>query len=539
MENYLVQLAVGLCLGAIIAAILKYLFSRRESEVPLPVGIIGPLGFKQKLCLRLEDTFGTPISCVLIMQSNQILTLPTIDDAVKHLMARHPLLRARIFQASKCSSEAYFVDIGSEAINRFTVTQVERGDWQTVLENGLSNTFNRETGPLWSVTFIPNVNYRPFQPFTKVENTWRNIPHSSIKMTNSETEYSPKLAEFESGLHLTFHHCMTDGTYRTRLIAELVDILDHMLTNKEVPMTECHLSRPLTDQLEKMNWRWMVLLRILVLCNGIIPIIMKKKLSGNVFVQRMRSKLCRNSSVVSRTRIISTEWSTDFTKVFLDACKKEGCTVHGALQIACGTAMAILMSNNDNSYKTPLTLAASVNLRPHLADIANDAPGIYLGIITTTEVFSPEITQEEFWKHAAASSQEIRRKIDCGEHLKLDRLGLGPEGMLDIVASCLKLPRDARDTFGRIPVDINISNLGKCRAFDKQFQSVFPRAIFCATPDHKVGPIFCPKIATFNGKIFLTLSYFENVVPRDFAAMFLDQVHGLLARMVSNSNGSN
>ena len=171
-------------------------------------------------------------------------------------------------------------------------------------------------------------------------------------------------------------------------------------------MTESHLSRPLTDHLEKMNWRWMVLLRILVLCKGIVLVIMKRKLSRNVFVRKMRSELCRNSSGVRRTRIIPVEWSTDFTKAFLDVCKKEGCTVHGALKIACGTAMAILMSNNDNLYKTLLTLSAPVNLRPFLVDVANDAPGIYMGAITTTDVFSPEITGEKFWKRAAASSKK-------------------------------------------------------------------------------------------------------------------------------------
>ena len=472
------------------------------------------------------------------MQSNQLLTLATIDSAVKHLMTRHPLLRARIFQPSKNSSAAYFVDMGSDATNRFTVTQVERGDWETILENGLLSIFNVETGPLWSVTFVPNMNHRPFQPFRKVKSKWLNIPHSSVKLVNVDTDISTKRAEFESGLHFTFHHCMTDGTYRTRLIAELVDILDHMLTNKEVPMTESHLSRPLTDHLEKMNWRWMVLLQILVLCKGIVLLIMKRKLSRNVFIGKMRSELCRNSSGVRRTRIIPVEWSTDFTKAFLDVCKKEGCTVHGALQIACGTAMSILMSNNDNSYKTLLTLSAPVNLRPFLVDVANDAPGVYMGAIMTTEVFSPEITGEEFWKRAAASSHEIHRKINCGEHLTLDRMELGPNGMLDIVVSCIKQIREPRDTFGRLPIDINISNLGKCRAFDNRFQAVFPRAIFCATPENKVGPIFCPKVANFGGKMFLTLAYFENVVPKDLAVTFLDHVHGLLAKMVSNSNES-
>ena len=532
-------MAVGLCLGVLIAAIIKCLFTRRISETPLPFGIIRPLDFKQKLYLRLQDTLSSPISCVLIMQSNQLLTLPNIDSAVKHLMARHPLLRACIFQPSGNSSEAYFVDMGSDAMSRFTVTEVERGDWETILENGLLNIFNVETGPLWSVTFIPNVTYEPFQTFINVENTWVNIPHSSVKLANFDTEISTKRAEFESALHFTFHHSMTDGTYRTYLLAEFVDILDHMLKNKEVPMTESHLSRPLIDHLDGIDWRRMLLLRILVLCKCIIPLIMKRKLSNNVFVERMRSALCHNSSRVRRTRIIPVEWSTDFTKVFLDVCKKEGCTVHGALQIACGTAMAILMSNNDNSYKTPLTVSAAVNLRPLLADIADDAPGVYLGAISTTEVFSAAITRDEFWKHAVASSQEIHRKINCGEHLKLDRMALGPDGMLDIIVSCFKLTRDYPDTFGRLPVDINISNLGKCRAFDNHFQAVFPRAIFCATPENKVGPIFCPKIATFNGQIFLTLAYFENVISRDLATMFLDQVHKLLARMVSRSNESN
>ena len=97
MENCVLQLTVGLCLGALIAAILKCLFTRRKFEAPLPFGIIRPLDIREKLYLRLEQTLGSPISRVLSMQSNQILTLATVDGAVKHLMARHPFLRARLF----------------------------------------------------------------------------------------------------------------------------------------------------------------------------------------------------------------------------------------------------------------------------------------------------------------------------------------------------------------------------------------------------------------------------------------------------------
>ena len=225
-------MVLGLCLGAFIVAFIKCLFTLRVSEAPLPIGIIGSLNFKQKFYLRLQDTLGSPISCVLIMQSNQLLTLATIDSAVKHLMTRHPMLWARIFQPSKNSSVAYFVDMGSDATNRFTVTQVERSDWETILENGLLSIFNVETGPLWSVTFVPNMNHRPFQPFIQVKSKWSNIPHSSVKLVNFDTDISTKRAEFESGLHFPFHPCMADGTYRTRLIAELVDILDHILTKK-------------------------------------------------------------------------------------------------------------------------------------------------------------------------------------------------------------------------------------------------------------------------------------------------------------------
>ena len=62
------------------------------------------------------------------------------------------------------------------------------------------------------MTFVPNVTYRLFQPFMKVENKWMNITNSSIKLAISKTGIATKLAEFESGLHFTFHHSMTDGT---------------------------------------------------------------------------------------------------------------------------------------------------------------------------------------------------------------------------------------------------------------------------------------------------------------------------------------
>ena len=419
-----------------------------------------PLHFMQKSLIRGQDISNSPTTSALILQSSQQVSVRHVQKAAMNLMKRHRLLRSRIYQPNTSSSEMYFVDMGSDAMERFVVTQIEREDWQTVLENDLLQRTNHEAGPLWSLSFIPNITYAAFQPFLKEGNKWTNRPFTDHNLTSISDEKS-QVVKTESVLAFSVHHGVADGTYRTRLLVELVEILDHILAGTEVPMKESEVNHCVANHLSAFTWREMILMRLACMFKHAIPLLLRHIVPKNTFIERMGAESSR-TLVASRSRILPEEWSREFSKAFVEACKRHGCTVQGALNVACGVAMAKVMSKNEVPYEATVMITVPVNLRPHLKDVPLDAPGVYFGVASTKAKFSVGAAVDELWTQAVEASRELHCNIKSGEAAFMMRCELGPDAMLDIMASIFEVLRESKRSFGRFGIGMSIVNMGRC-----------------------------------------------------------------------------
>ena len=532
MAGYTLPLFMTLSIGACGVAIVTFFLRRRNSKSVLPSDVFLPLHFMQKMILRVQDLCNSPTTSALILQSSQQVSVRHVHKAARNLMKRHRLLRSRIYQPNTSSSEMYFVDMGSDAMERFVVTQIEREDWQTVLENDLLQRFNHEAGPLWSLSFIPNVTYAAFQPFLKEGNKWTNRHYMDHNLTTSISDDKPQDGETESVLVFSIHHGVADGTYRTRLLVELVEILNHILAGTEVPVMESDLSHRIADHISALTWREVILMRLACMFKHVIPLLVKLASKRNAFIERMGAESSR-TLVARRSRILPVEWSREFSKEFVEACKQHGCTVLGALHVACGIAMAKLMSKDEVPYETTVGISVPVNLRPHLKNIPPDAAGVYFGVITTKAIFSVGDSVDELWAQALEASRELHRKIKSGEGASKIRCELGPEAIMDIMISAFKAHRQSKHSFGRSGTNMSLVNMGRCVSLDIKREIVHPRALFWATPEHNCGPLFSLKTCTFNERAFCTLTYYEHITSENVASKYLDYIHEILVSMVS------
>ena len=483
--------------------------------------------------MREQGIRNSPTTSALILQSTQQVSVRHVQEAAMNLMNRHRLLRSRIYQPNKASSEMYFVDMGSDAMERFVVTQIEREDWQTVLKNDLLQRTKHETGTLWSLAFLPNVTYTVFQPFWKDGNIWACRSYIHHELTPSSSVENSQDVKTESVLVCSIHHAIADGTYRTRLLVELVEILDHILSGTEVPMKECDLNHRITDRLSALTWREIILMRLICVFKYFIPFLLRLVNTKNAFIERMGVESSR-TLVASKSRILPVEWSRrEFSKTFVEACKRHGCTVQGALNVACGVAMAKVMSKYEVPYDTPVGIGVPVNLRPHLKNLPLDAAGVYMGVIWTKTQFSTETAVDQLWTQAIESSREIHRKIKSGEAASMNRFELCPGAVLGIMMSTLEVQRESKRTFGRYDTGITLVNMGRCVSLDMQREIVHPRALFWATPEHNYGPLFSFKTCTFNERLFCTFVYYKNITSRHIASKYLDRIHEVLVNMVS------
>ena len=520
-----------LSIGASVIAMVTFFLRGRNSKHVYPSNVFLPLHFIQKMLVRVQDFCNSPTTSALIIQSSKQVSVRHVQKAAMNLMKRHRLLRSRIYQPNTSSSEMYFVDMGSDAMERFVVTQIEREDWQTVLENDLLQRINHEAGPLWSLSFMPNVTYTAFQPFLKEGNIWTNRPYTDHNLTGISDEKSQDV-KTESVLVFSVHHGVADGTYRTRLLVELEEILDHILAGTEVPVIESDLSHRIADHISALTWREMILMRLACVFKHVIPSVIRLIDPKNAFIQRMGAESAR-TLVASRSRILPVEWSREFSKAFVEACKRHGCTVQGALNVACGVAVAKVMSKDEVPYDTTVGIGIPVNLRPHLKDLPLDAPGVYFGALETKMKFSVGTYVDQLWTQAIEASRDLHRKIKSGEATSINRFELGPDAMLDIMISAFEVKRKNKCSFGRFGNDITIVNMGRCVSLDIKRKIVHPRALFWATPEHNIGPLFSLKTCTFNERVFCTLAYYENITSRNVASKYLDFIHEVLVNMVS------
>ena len=329
-----------------------------------------------------------------------------------------------------------------------------------------------------------------------------------------------------------FHHSILDGTSRTRVVGDALNVLEHILSEKFIPRECAMVCGPTTHYLPKVRWKEAMLFRLTVWFEHITCLWTNTNTSHNRFIERMGAAILRDKSVSKRTRIIPLEWSEDNTRRLLAACKKYGCTVQWAVRTAVGIAMVEIMSKGKQDFRSKLDMFVAVNLRHRLNYLAKGAFGLYNGFGVITDTYDMGMGNRQFWKLAKETSYTIKQKIKNGEHFQFNRLDFGPDRLLDIQCKLMAMLRNDAHGAGRTESNVLFSNVGNCPHLAVNSNVLQHLANFTAISAHNLGATFSLYITTFNGKIFWTLNYFDNIGTMEVAQGFFDRINKILAQQI-------
>jgi hypothetical protein len=211
-----------------------------------------------------------------------------------------------------------------------------------------------------------------------------------------------------------------------------------------------------------------------------------------------------------RTRLVHRSLAPDALGALLLACKRNECTVHGALAAALTTAVA-----HDAAVPGPCeyVLGSPIDFRAELVErVSNRDAGSY---IATVPSFVPYVPNGEFWSTARAVSRDVAARRRRGDHFAVVNL---------LRWACPPGPAES-ESFRRLveakgPGNLCLSNIG-VHAFPGQ---IGPWRVSDAqfVTGVSISGYLAATVNTSHDHLFWNFSYVERALSRDRAERIAD-----------------
>jgi len=472
-----------------------------------------PIGQLEDAWRLAHDMNGSLILAnTLVLRSKKPIQASVVKKAMERLMKRHPMLRMCI---KKNPDEDYWLRKMENV--HVDLRQLDSEDWRNVMEESLLEKFDVENGPLWRVSFLPNVRYE-----SETESDFINMtsyPHECFCI-------------------FAFHHIIIDGTSYSRMFAEFINFVAKLNSNEEPEVTSMPMLPPLdvyTDEVVPFKWyHHLIKLVLEILCSipG-FPALMSGPIrgmngEGNPFTQKYGVEIQRNPQIQPRTKIIPVEFTKDETSSLLKKCKEHQTTVQGAVQTAAGVAMVTMLEKQEFEVETNVT----VNSRPFFkSKVPNEYVGPYLAFLRCKNKVVTSPNAKKFWSMAKSTSEDIHAKLKKNEHMEMSLMFYYMSPLFH--QSMTESTKD--DKSGRRSRQLVVfTNLGYCKFLDgSPDDDVILRARFGCSAEHQQGHIFANNLATFSGKLFWTFVYYSNITSDATAQRYVDLVKETILKAIS------
>ncbi|MEV6596509.1 condensation domain-containing protein [Actinoplanes sp. NPDC051346] len=382
------------------------------------------------------------------------------------LQARHPLLRVAI--ADEAGRAAAFVPCTTAiALRQVTATDADAETrWQREInDRELVDRLDWRAGPLLRAVVV----------------TVGDDVHDLI---------------------LTVSHCVADGTTALSLLQQWIRIADGCRSGAGEPSRARSLPAP--EDLFPRRHRG---------TKGALAVV-RAQLRDQIARLRWRPRRIAASAAVPfdrrRTGFIHRSLSAAQVDALVDACRREGSTVHGALAAAMATAVAEDAGIGSGGH---VVVGSPVDFRPELdPPVSPDEVGAY---VATVGSFVPHQPGTPLWPAARAVTGDLARRRRRGEHLSMISL-LRWAGPTDLAASDPFVRRVER----RGPGNLCLSNLGRHRFPDEIGPWHLSGAQFVA--GISVSGYFVATVNTTHDHLFWNFTYVDGIVPRARAERLAD-----------------
>lgn len=441
--------------------------------------------------------------------SNKLVTPCDLKTALDCLRKRHPLLRACIAKVVENGIPTFHFKEMKRPNVDFSI--IDRGDWENVIDEEISQQFDVEEGPLWRCRLL--------------RNRGSSIPINGIY------KHSTVIA-------MTWHHSIFDGIYLQTVFADLTMFLDEVQCKRRCGAETEEL--PVHMPIERMLLKTLgigasggkkpiaQLQRAISITGQLKP---NSRLALEAYTETHACEIAQLSLNEPVPKTIQLELSQAQTEKFVQLCKHHGVSVTGAIVAACCLSFQDILgkreSDHDNDITIPFEFLA--NIRPYLSLFGNTDGSTYAGLAaihvpsSLTVCSSMEKPNENvLWQHADTSTRGIRETVQSDTPMK-------------VVENTINEQLNGFSTIskGKSQYVLCISNVGKTNNFigEEQQESFKVHDMMGATSIlNDDMPIFMVVFITLNGRLKGYVSYCGNFTSFETASRFTDNLHDYLNR---------
>ena len=455
---------------------------------------------------------GANMCCGFRLKSKSSLSYNDVYDTLNVVSKKYPLLRTVIVQ--KYDGENKMVKYLRVVNNKSMVTVhiLPVQDWVSVWENEVLMKFDCETGPLWHTTLL-------------------------------EETYDALKDVYTNTILFTFYHGTMDGLAVLKFVQEFVKCLNGI--SKGILSTEDNVKTDILPGLmtlltAKQFLHFKIIQWILPEC--LLVHFVKFAMRVSLMFDVKNPVLCqfgRNTDVGrGKIKIIPRQLNSGNTKKLITVCRRNACTVYGALLACCHLAVSKLVESGKTADPLRFGWYCPVNVRDQCKPrVQPDDLGSYTTVLMEN-VNVPDINtddQMKFWSFAKQCTKEVHNGIRNSRHLfslyltPISHL-LNPKQFVSEFILHSKMKQSELMS----PVH-SLSNLGKID-WKKDKNDVFEiESVFGGSGAYQHGPSFVNHMATFNGVFIWSTSYITSVVNEETAEKYVNLVFEILRNILSSS----
>lgn len=473
------------------------------------------MDFFESVLDELHALGGANMCCGLNLKSNTSLLYDHVYNALKCVSKKYPLLRTVIVRKGDCHNKVVkYLRVINDKNMVTLLNKVSVEDWVSIWEKEVQTKFDCEAGPLWRTSIL-------------------------------KERYDTVREVYSNTLLFTFYHGTMDGLAVLQFAQEFVTCLEKIskgiLNNEDVlktgisPGVMTLLAPRQFLHFKIMQW----LLPECVLLH-LVKFAMRVYLTFDVKNPVLSKFAGINSVGQERIKIVPRQLSAENTQKLITFCRRNFCTVYGALLACCDLAVAKLLEGGKiKGMNDPARFGwyCPVNVRDQCVPrIQQDDFGSYTTVLMEN-VDVPDINMgnpSKFWKFAKQCTQQVHNGIRNGRHLfslyllPISHL-LDPKEFVSefILHSKMKQPELMS------PVH-SLTNLGK---IDWRKEDTYEiESVFGGSGAYQHGASFVNHMATFNGVFMWSTSYITTSVTEETAEKYVDLVFEILLSVLSSSD---
>ncbi|KAK3605822.1 hypothetical protein CHS0354_002455 [Potamilus streckersoni] len=443
------------------------------------------------------------------VQSRLPITSFQIEEALKCLSARHPLLRMTIQQENYsvlCFREMKFLEVDFRT--------VDAEDWITVMEEEEMNRFDPERGPLWRCRLLRCVSGGYFQ-----DQTLDSLGKGVMK--------------YHFVFVFCWHHGLVDGTYIPWLFGDFIMYIDKVRSGfnfrsvKSLP-----LMPPIDNVIEYSKY-----INVRSNKDTPSPSILNEEVPSTIlrdYTLKYANEIGQLSSKNQKPKDLIIQLDETETQSFFHKCKQNNVTVSGALISACCASLVDLVyKSGTNSIQVDIPVELMVDMRRYIPDSFLSAlqgapyPGVaslHVPLLIKFPMSNQCIDKYNFWKLSKDCTSQIKEATISGYFLRT----LNNEVRDSLIHHSNLI------TTGKSPFVLCISNVGKLDAAIHEEQAGdYILTDICALNSILVDdmPIFFTLSETLRGRLITGICYCANYTSVETAEEFRRNLRWYLTKM--------